>query len=86
MTIYALSSGPGISGVAVIRVSGENTSLVIKPDIETKKIKIIVNKNPEIDPNQVLFGLILGKIFLLPNLLPRKKANVSHIQTDKNNK
>ncbi len=30
MTIYALSTGPGISGVAVIRVSGENTIEVIK--------------------------------------------------------
>ena len=30
MTIYALSSGPGISGIAVIRVSGINTSKVIK--------------------------------------------------------
>ena len=30
MTIYALSSGPGISGVAVIRVSGKNTTNVIK--------------------------------------------------------
>jgi len=30
MTIYALSSGPGISGVAVIRVSGKNTVEVIK--------------------------------------------------------
>jgi len=30
MTIYALSSGPGVSGVAVIRVSGENTPEVIK--------------------------------------------------------
>ena len=30
MTIYALSSGPGISGVAVIRVSGKNTSKVVK--------------------------------------------------------
>ena len=30
MTIYALSSGPGISGIAVIRVSGKNTSEVIK--------------------------------------------------------
>jgi len=30
MTIYALSSGPGISGVAVIRVSGKETSKVIK--------------------------------------------------------
>ncbi|WP_440908540.1 tRNA uridine-5-carboxymethylaminomethyl(34) synthesis GTPase MnmE [Candidatus Pelagibacter sp.] len=30
MTIYALSSGPGISGVAVIRISGTDTSNVIK--------------------------------------------------------
>ncbi len=30
MTIYALSSGPGISGVAVIRISGEKTKDVIK--------------------------------------------------------
>ncbi len=30
MTIYALSTGPGISGVAIIRVSGEETKNVIK--------------------------------------------------------
>ena len=30
MTIYALSSGPGISGVAVIRVSGKKTADVVK--------------------------------------------------------
>ena len=30
MTIYALSTGPGISGVAVIRVSGKNTPKVIE--------------------------------------------------------
>ena len=30
MTIYALSSGPGVSGIAVIRVSGKNTAEVIK--------------------------------------------------------
>ena len=30
MTIYALSTGPGISGIAVIRVSGQNASEVIK--------------------------------------------------------
>ena len=30
MTIYALSSGPGISGIAVIRISGAQTSNVIK--------------------------------------------------------
>ncbi|MDA9234023.1 tRNA uridine-5-carboxymethylaminomethyl(34) synthesis GTPase MnmE [Candidatus Pelagibacter sp.] len=30
MTIYALSSGPGVSGVAIIRVSGRNTKKVIE--------------------------------------------------------
>ena len=30
MTIYALSSGPGISGISVIRISGSDTSNVIK--------------------------------------------------------
>jgi tRNA modification GTPase len=30
MTIYALSSGPGISGIAVIRISGQKTSEAIK--------------------------------------------------------
>jgi tRNA modification GTPase len=30
MTIYALSSGPGVSGIAVIRISGQETSTAIK--------------------------------------------------------
>jgi len=30
MTIYALSTGPGVSGIAVIRVSGKNTENVVK--------------------------------------------------------
>ena len=30
MTIYALSSGPGVSGIAVIRMSGKETSSVLK--------------------------------------------------------
>ncbi|MDA9654206.1 tRNA uridine-5-carboxymethylaminomethyl(34) synthesis GTPase MnmE [Candidatus Pelagibacter sp.] len=30
MTIYALSTGPGISGIAIIRVSGKDTKKVIK--------------------------------------------------------
>jgi tRNA modification GTPase len=30
MTIYALSTGPGISGIAVIRISGEETATAIK--------------------------------------------------------
>ena len=30
MTIYALSSGPGVSGIAVIRVSGKEVAEVVK--------------------------------------------------------
>ena len=30
MTIYALSTGPGISGIGIIRVSGEDTKKVIE--------------------------------------------------------
>ena len=30
MTIYALSTGPGISGIAIVRVSGEDTKKVVK--------------------------------------------------------
>jgi tRNA modification GTPase len=30
MTIFALSTGPGISGVAIIRISGEQSSKVIE--------------------------------------------------------
>ena len=30
MTIYALSSGPGISGIAVVRISGSDSSNVLK--------------------------------------------------------
>ncbi|MDA9696660.1 tRNA uridine-5-carboxymethylaminomethyl(34) synthesis GTPase MnmE [Candidatus Pelagibacter sp.] len=37
MTIYALSTGPGISGVAVIRLSGKDTS---------KAIKLLTGKEP----------------------------------------
>ncbi len=56
MTIYALSSGPGISGVAVIRISGANTKNVIKaitngtypkPRVATLK-KIIHKKTKEL--------------------------------------
>jgi tRNA modification GTPase len=36
MTIYALSSGPGISGIAVIRVSGQKTAEVVKKITGTK--------------------------------------------------
>ena len=53
MTIYALSSGPGLSGIAVIRISGSDTKKVLqnmtfldlpKPKIATlRKFKLLVN-------------------------------------------
>ena len=42
MTIYALSSGPGMSGIAVIRVSGPETKIVIR---EITKDKIRKNQS-----------------------------------------
>ena len=58
MTIYALSSGPGISGVSVIRVSGPETKNVIlkliqghfpKPKVATLKKINKINTNELID-------------------------------------
>jgi tRNA modification GTPase len=42
MTIYALSTGPGISGIAIVRVSGEDTKKVIKllTDAELPKPRV----------------------------------------------
>ena len=54
MTIYALSSGPGISGVAVIRISGKETStilkLVTKKDLPKPRVATI---KKIIDPNNM---------------------------------
>ena len=58
MTIYALSSGPGIAGISVIRVSGPGTKEVISkltnkklpiPRIATRRKFIRINKNQLID-------------------------------------
>ena len=50
MTIYALSSGPGISGIAVIRVSGIKSKYILKsitngrfPDERVATLKKIIN-------------------------------------------
>ena len=64
MTIYALSSGPGISGVAVIRISGSKTERIISsvindnlPKSRVATLKKIINpKNGElIDEGLVIF-------------------------------
>ena len=64
MTIYALSSGPGVSGVAVIRISGPDSSEVLKlltehelPDARVATLRKINNINTSelIDEGLVLW-------------------------------
>ena len=64
MTIYALSSGPGISGVAVIRISGQDTSKVIqlltgkeppKPRVATLRKINKINTSELIDEGIILW-------------------------------
>jgi len=49
MTIYALSSGPGVSGISVIRVSGDGTQNVIKlltgKSLPVKRVATLRNFN-----------------------------------------
>jgi len=64
MTIYALSSGPGISGVAIIRISGSDTKKIIKkltssslptPRLATIKKFNKINTNELIDEGILLW-------------------------------
>ena len=64
MTIYALSSGPGISGIAVVRVSGEETSKAIelltgkpvpKPRVATLRKINKINTSELIDEGIILW-------------------------------
>jgi tRNA modification GTPase len=64
MTIYALSSGPGISGVAVIRISGSKTSEILvkltgkeipKPRIATLRKINKINTSELIDEGIILW-------------------------------
>ncbi|MDA7588285.1 tRNA uridine-5-carboxymethylaminomethyl(34) synthesis GTPase MnmE [Candidatus Pelagibacter sp.] len=64
MTIYALSSGPGISGIAVIRISGQETSKAIKlltgksvpkPRVATLRKIYIINTSELIDEGIILW-------------------------------
>ena len=63
MTIYALSSGPGISGIAIIRVSGKNTQNVIRllTGKSTPKPRVAtVRKINKIDTSELIDeGIIL---------------------------
>ena len=64
MTIYALSTGPGIAGVAIIRISGPDTKEVIKKltssDLPTSRLATIkkfnkINTNELIDEGILLW-------------------------------
>ena len=64
MTIYALSSGPGISGIAVIRVSGKETTKIIKsltkgdlpsPRLATLRKLNNINTSELIDEGMILW-------------------------------
>jgi tRNA modification GTPase len=64
MTIYALSSGPGISGIAVVRISGEDTSKAIelmtgkgvpKPRVATLRKINKINTSELIDEGLILW-------------------------------
>ena len=64
MTIYALSSGPGISGVAVIRISGPDTKKIIseltegafpQPRMATLKKVNNINKKELIDEGIIIW-------------------------------
>jgi len=57
MTIYALSSGPGISGVAVVRVSGKDTAEVVKKlireELPSPRVATL-KKFSKIDTNELI--------------------------------
>jgi len=57
MTIYALSSGPGISGVAVVRVSGKETTEVVKKltgeELPSPRVATLKKFN-KIDTNELI--------------------------------
>ncbi len=64
MTIYALSSGPGVSGIAVIRISGQETSKVIelltrkslpKPRVATLRKINKINTSELVDEGVILW-------------------------------
>jgi tRNA modification GTPase len=64
MTIYALSSGPGVSGIAVIRISGQETSKAIelltgksvpKPRVATLRKINKINTSDLIDEGIILW-------------------------------
>ena len=65
MTIFALSTGPGISGVAIIRISGPDSGCIIKS--LTKNINNI---------EKILFCSVVPKFFILIKKYFSKRTKV----------
>ena len=64
MTIYALSTGPGVSGVAIVRISGPEASIAIKlltkKDLPTPRIATLrkiynINNSELIDEGIIIW-------------------------------
>ena len=58
MTIYALSTGPGVSGIAVIRISGKETKFLAINKITGKSLPkprtAVLRKFNKINDNQLI--------------------------------
>ena len=81
MTIYALSSGPGLSGVAVIRISGPETHKVIlsitKRSLPVPRVATL-SKFIDIESKELIDeGIILW--FPTPNSYTGEDLSLIHI-------
>ena len=54
MTIYALSTGPGVAGIAIIRISGPETSEVVKR---------LTNALNTVDLSRIRYTIELNSVF-----------------------
>ena len=85
MTIYALSSGPGVAGISVIRVSGSETSKVISKltrDVLPKPRFATIRKFKKINNNELIDeGLLLW--FPAPNSYTGEDMAEFHVHGSK---
>ena len=64
MTIYALSTGPGISGIAIVRVSGEDTKKVIEllTNAKLPKPRVVIEKAKRLTEHKKDVVILLDSI------------------------
>ena len=76
MTICALSTGIGASGVAIIRISGPETSFLIKSITESIAKKQFILFNAWLADNRLILLVLLSIPFLLHSMLIPFKWNL----------